>query len=293
MTGATKPRAWGDTFSRSPDLCSSTIGWTRGLVRRWHGTSARMVQPGLDQHYVVLHLGGAKRVRRRSQHVAKTVDVQCGSLSVVPAKSEWHWSTEGPIGFAHIYLPPRGVDRVVQEDFDRNPAPIELSDSIGHVSGSLNRLYQAILDEIETPSLACSLMMDTLYHAFLVRLLSECSNLSSSVPAMPHRLAPHRLRRVIEYIDANLADDIALQDLAAVAGTSRFHFSRAFREATGVPPYRFVVSKRVEAARSLLIESELSLSEVAARTGFRSAAQLGAMFTQSLGETPTRFRRNH
>ncbi|MEO7864348.1 MAG: AraC family transcriptional regulator [Sphingomicrobium sp.] len=284
-------RAWSDSLSSPPDLCSAQLGWNGGLVRRWLGTSPTMVQPQLDQHYVVLHLAGAKRVRRSLARRSKTVDVSEGSLSIVPARSEWNWRTQGPIGFAHLYVPPRFLDRIVQEDFDRDPSSVALGETIGHVSPSLRHLFESLLDEVLAPSFGRRLMLDSLFHAFSMRLLSECSSLSLPGRTATHRIAPFRLCRVIDFVQANLAGDLALQDLADVAGASRFHFARAFREATGLPPYRYVVQRRVEAAKALLIGSDLPLADVADRTGFRSAAQLTVMFKRAFGATPSQFRR--
>ncbi len=110
----------------------------------------------------------------------------------------------------------------------------------------------------------------------------------------PHNggLAPLRLRRVLEFIAAHLGDDIALADLAAVAELSTHHFGEAFKTATGRPPYRFVMARRVERARELLRDGERPIAEIAYAAGFSSQAHLTTNFRRLTGVTPGRFRRS-
>lgn len=252
-----------------------------------------MEQPRLDRPYVVLHLQGPKRITRRGDGPALTVEALSGAISVVPAGAAHGWSTCGPIGFAHLYLHPDLVARTVQEKFDRDPRSVVLTDTVGSDSPLLRALFTAMIAQVEAPGFASRLVLDTLLQNFLVQLLCELSSLGGDTPNAPHSLAPRRLRRVLDYIEANLADEIELDDLAGVAGSSRFHFSRAFRDATGFPPYRYLVHRRIDAAKTLLLDNDLTLEQISAQCGFKSSAQFSVMFKQVFGITPTRFRREH
>ncbi len=284
---------WGRSFTSPPDLCSAATGWRGGLLRRWHGTSPRMHQPRIDRHYAVLHLDGAKRIARRGGGPAVTVDASPAAVSLVPVGSAHEWTTVGPIGFTHLYIDPASVGSVVEDRFDRDPRGVELTDCVGADAPLLAALLIAMTDEVEAPGLAACLVLDTLFQNFLVQLVSRHSSLGIASAAAPHSLAPRRLRRVLDFVEANLADDIALADLASVAGSSRFHFSRAFRDATGFPPYRYLVQRRIAVAKDLLLADVLTTEEIAAQCGFRSTAQFAAMFKQVFGTTPARFRREH
>jgi len=286
------PFAWDQTFSGTPNLCSAGAGLGGALLRRWAGTASAMEQPPLDHHYLCQHLGGAKSVVRRGA-AATYADAALESVSIIPAGAGYSWTTRGPIGFAHLYLDPRMVDRVVNEEFDRDPRDIELVDCVAARMPLISALMSGLVAQLQIPSFASRLLLDTLLHNLVVQLLSESSTLTGSSRPARHSIAPRRLRRVFEYIETNLASEIALDDLASVAGSSRYHFARAFRDATGLPPYRYVVHRRVDAAKGLLIKDRLSVAEVAKRCGFNSAAQLAVMFRQVLGTSPGRFRREH
>lgn len=103
-------------------------------------------------------------------------------------------------------------------------------------------------------------------------------------------LAPLPLRRVLLFIEQNLDDDLSLATLAAVAGLSPSHFARRFKAAMGDAPHRYVLARRVNGAKRLLLESDMPLAEIAAETGFSSQAHLTGIFGRAVGMTPGAYR---
>ncbi|WP_318558136.1 AraC family transcriptional regulator [Pseudorhizobium pelagicum] len=100
------------------------------------------------------------------------------------------------------------------------------------------------------------------------------------------------LSRVLEYVDQNLENQIGLDDLAAVAGLSRFHFNRAFKAETGETPYQYLLYRRLEKARRLLGEDALSVEQVAAAVGFRDASYFRKAFKARTGISPLGLRKS-
>jgi transcriptional regulator of acetoin/glycerol metabolism/AraC-like DNA-binding protein len=103
-------------------------------------------------------------------------------------------------------------------------------------------------------------------------------------------LAPGAMRRVREYVAAHLSESTDLAMLAAVAGLSIHHFARGFKQTTGMTPHHYLTQKRVERARDMLANSDLSLSEIAYAVGFSDQSHLARHFRQMLGVTPGQFR---
>jgi len=99
-----------------------------------------------------------------------------------------------------------------------------------------------------------------------------------------------RLRRVTEFIDDNLARALPLADLSAEAHLSQYHFARLFKESTGMPPHRFVVQRRIERARELLAQGQLSIDAIARAVGFRTRSHFSMMFHRLTGDPPTVYR---
>jgi AraC-like DNA-binding protein len=99
------------------------------------------------------------------------------------------------------------------------------------------------------------------------------------------------LRRVKDYIEANLDKSIELSNLAGAAGYSKFHFARAFKDSEGITPHGFVTQRRVERARTLVTETDVPISEIARVTGFSDQSHLARHFRQQLGISPSMARR--
>jgi len=104
-------------------------------------------------------------------------------------------------------------------------------------------------------------------------------------------LARAKLRAVVEYVEQHLDAGLALEQMAAVAHLSAYHFARQFKVATGLPPHQYVIARRVERAQQLLQEDrDLSLAEIAACSGFSDQSQFSHHFKRLIGVTPGRFR---
>ena len=100
------------------------------------------------------------------------------------------------------------------------------------------------------------------------------------------------LKRVLERIEHSFQSEITLTSLAKEAGYSRGHFLKMFRRSMGMTPHRYVIKRRVDHARFLLKQREMSIIDVAANCGFSSQAHLTQVFRQQLGVTPGDYRRN-
>ncbi len=105
-------------------------------------------------------------------------------------------------------------------------------------------------------------------------------------------LAPARLKTVLDWIEANLAESFGLAELAAVACLSPFHFSRAFKAAMGETPRAHVTARRIEKAKEYLENPELPLAEIAQLCGFADQSHFTALFGRRMGMTPGAWRRS-
>jgi len=107
-------------------------------------------------------------------------------------------------------------------------------------------------------------------------------------------LAPWQAKRVLAYIEANLETPLRASDLAAATRLSVGHFSRAFRITFGQPPHAFVMTRRVEKAKQLiLLEDPVPLSEIARRCGLSDLAHLSRVFRKVVGYGPAAWRRRY
>ena len=99
-----------------------------------------------------------------------------------------------------------------------------------------------------------------------------------------------RLRRVIEYIQQNLDQDLTLAELAAMVYMSPYHFARLFKRSTGVPPHRFVIRERIARASVVLTRPELSIAQISRMVGFGTPSHFTTVFRRATGITPKGYR---
>lgn len=114
--------------------------------------------------------------------------------------------------------------------------------------------------------------------------------LRSASPHSQASIAPYRLRKAQEFLEANLCSEIRLDDVAAAAGLSPYHFCRQFKRATGSSPLRYVLERRIERAKKLIVETEASLVNIALELGFSSQSHFTSIFRKLAGQTPHRYR---
>ena len=95
-----------------------------------------------------------------------------------------------------------------------------------------------------------------------------------------------RLLRAKDRIDAASHEDWPVQRLARVSGVSQAHFARAFKEAFGVPPHRYLLTRRIERAKALLRDTDVPIIDVAFQTGWNSLGTFGRVFRDVTGESP-------
>jgi len=109
-------------------------------------------------------------------------------------------------------------------------------------------------------------------------------------PRIRGGLPPGVLRRVREYIEAHLENNVSLQVLAGIAGLSMSHFARAFKQSEGVTPHDYLLRRRVQRALELLAGTDLPLSAIAYTSGFSDQSHFARRFRQHFGVTPSRYR---
>src|SRR5215471_21048318 len=95
-----------------------------------------------------------------------------------------------------------------------------------------------------------------------------------------------RLLRAKDRMDAASHEEWPVRRLARVSGVSEAHFARSFKEAFGVPPHRYLLTRRIERATSLLRDTDLAITEIAFQTGWNSLGTFGRTFRDITGESP-------
>lgn len=128
--------------------------------------------------------------------------------------------------------------------------------------------------------------------AILLRLL-QLSDPGQTLPAPVRKggLAPWQVKRVREYIEAELTRSLSVAELARICSLSPFHFARAFERSVGKPPYQYIIERRLARARRLMDETNEPLTEIAFRVGYAECSHLARAFKKAMGLSPSEYRR--
>jgi AraC family transcriptional regulator len=193
----------------------------------------------------------------------------------------------------HLYLPTALFDRL-NDDFNLPVAPahsIRLAVGIG--DDVIDHIGRSILSELTVETAASRMYVEAASLMLAARLLQKYCDSGACAATEPsaHSLDHIRRRRVLDYIAANIGDDISLVDLAGVAGYSTFHFARKFALAMGTSPHRYISRIRLDNAMAELAAGKLPLSEIALNAQFSSQASFTRAFHRAIGMTPQEYRR--
>jgi len=146
--------------------------------------------------------------------------------------------------------------------------------------------------QIESPSTDSRLYSDALSRVLLHELIRVNNGVAAPEQIARGGLAAWQGKRVADYIEEHLADDVPLAILAGLVSLSPFHFSRAFRQSFGAPPHRYHVGRRIERAKIMLADAGKSVTEIGLQLGFTETSAFTATFRKFTGRTPSDFRRS-
>jgi AraC family transcriptional regulator len=276
----------------APSAASDWLGRVGMEAARYVGLPDTEIElPPLTHHTLVLINKTPDEMDLRYEDVDRHVPLPAGSISVIPAGSPVRWRWSGLKDSLHVFLEPRLVAQVAAASFELDPARVVVPPLDRLDLPQLRAALQAVDAELRADDAGGQLAAESLANVLAVTLIRYVS--ASRRPARdPDGTLPRRrLRAVVAYIEDHLDANLTLEDLAAVAHLSPYHFARQFRTATGLPPHQFVIARRVERARQFLQgDGDLPLAQVASRVGFSDQSQLSRHFKRLVGVTPGRFR---
>lgn len=274
--------------SRATALRCSAAGADGAWLVHWRNadTETAYHQPG--HHTLSLYLQGGEQVRCLDRPAARGAP---GSLCCMPADHVSRWAVHGSLQLLHLYLPKLPLALAAECWFDRDPRLADLQDRIWFddaVLAGLGRRCVA-LDWTDTDA---TLALQELALQMQARLLRSHGGLRRTPPdtALRGGLSPAARRRVLDRIEAT-PDTPTLDELAAAACLSTYHFVRMFKASFGASPHAWVMQRRLARARALLAAGRLPLQQVAAEAGYAHLSHLNAALQRAGLGSAARYRR--
>ncbi len=214
-----------------------------------------------------------------------------GGSFIMPGLTDFGVRLQAPLDTLHFYLRRAVVDEIA-EQFAPGQNEVRIIPALGALDPLLEQIALCLREQLNQPGQATALYVDTLARTAAARLIRSHSTASPTrTRPLAHRgLAPNQLRRAVDYIEANLADDITLPELATVTGLSPVYFARQFRQATGLAPHQYLLRTRAERAKRLLAAGTMPLASIALECGFCHQEHLTRVFRKRFGVTPGAYR---
>ena len=258
------------------------------VATRWRsfnqGICEASAENPVDRHLVAIVL---RRQDVRLALCGRTVHdgiAMPGMFHVTGPSAVVHCVLRGPFDVLHLHVPNAFITELAGDAIETGTAQLRTGAALTQ-DPLLERLARALLAAEDLGASFGRLYADGVSTAIVTRLLGS-SRGSASRRAKVAELARWRLKRVVDYVEASLADPVSLADLAAVAGLTRMHFAAQFRSATGLPPHEYLTRRRIERAQEMLLQNDLALVEVALSVGFQTQSHFTTVFKRFVGQSP-------
>lgn len=279
-----------EQFHTTPLVSSAGLPW-RGLrVEQIYLPSAALAPDYSANHVLVLHLVEQPLVirRRHGGQVSETV-YYTGDLGLYPGGdhvSQVDWAT--PSHNIYLTLDHEYLAQLVGQDPELRG--FALCERLKFTDPLLGQLSRQLLRAAGSPHALGQLYVESLTNALCQQLIAYHATYQQPRSGPP-RLPAVVLARLDAYLEAHAEGHITLEALASLANLSVFHFARLFKQATGLPPYRYVMHWKIRRAKHLLRLGGAPVATISDALGFASLRSFTAAFTRAVGCTPQQFQR--
>ncbi|MGC9947475.1 MAG: helix-turn-helix domain-containing protein [Bryobacteraceae bacterium] len=259
----------------------------RALV--WSDPAGVTDSPVSRKIIVSIHMGASVHIgcrRDGKYHCGLSVH---GDIDIIPPDTPSRWDLrEKDTSF--IIRVPLNLLSLAAEEAGADPTGVEIVNRFQMRDPQMEHIGWALKAEMEAGYPSGRLYIDSLGTAMAACLVDRHSSLSRAPRTRSQGMSGCRLRQVLSHIEYNLGRDLSLKEIAGVAGVSVSHCNAAFRRAVGMPVHQYVIERRVDRAKTLLGEGNLSISQIAVETGFAHQSHLAYHVRRLLGVSPLSLR---
>lgn len=275
-----------------PVLTPAVLRGDTRLTRRWaHGGLRHDYMRGMVGHVAVGCHSGEHEISWRVENRRFASRTSRRAFTLIPEGFDGHWDIGGPVEVSHVYLTQERLQSCA--DAVAGGKRVEVLVRVAFEDPAAAGLLDVLSHEAARDSSSSRLFVEQAIDLLCTRLVRGHSSLDSLPSPAPRRgLADWQVRRVTAFMRDKLDRPIGLDDLASLAGLSRFHFCTAFRRATGRTPHQWLTAQRIGRARELLADPARSVTDIALAVGYETPSAFAASFRKAVGSTPSDFRRS-
>jgi AraC family transcriptional regulator len=246
--------------------------------------------PELQRAVIAIHVGAAAKISCRRGGQSHNGSAVHGDIDIIPALTPSRWEIHDQNDTALILALPLSLLDTVAEEHGFDSRRVEIRNRFQIRDAQLENICWALKAEMEANYPSGRLYMDSLAVSVASRLISTHSSVAQRV-ITKGGLDGRRFKQTIAYIEDHLPEDLSLSRIASLVGVSPSHFKTLFRESTGLPVHQYVIQRRIERAKDLLMQNKLSIAEIALTTGFSHQSHMARHMRRSVGLSPKAMKR--
>lgn len=275
-----------DELPDQPLLSSKPKGWNGITVEYHHHIANEVISPPLAHHLITLNCGLPYRLVQRLDGQIYEGEIAKGDIILTPDNrpTEYFWDKE--VDVLHLCLEPALIAKVAVEAIEVDAARIEVLNRFAVADLQIQQLGHLLLTELEAERLGNRLYAESLANALAVHLIREYSTIQKTVRHYSGGLSKAKLQQAIAYIQEHLNQGLSLDKIATEVSISAYHFSRLFKQSTGLAPHQYQIRCQVERAKELLQAGEMTIADIATQVGFYDQSHLSRHFKRIVGVSP-------
>jgi AraC family transcriptional regulator len=274
-------------LARSDDFAVSTTSRSPSLLDLvWIDVPPGRIEPAADSFHVLdFHASRSVHASIRLDSREMQGPQRHGDINIVPAGATGVWNFEADVSALLVRLAPALLEEAADAMSSR-PSGLKLQPAMCVRDPHIEQIAWTLNEDRLGGNPRGTLWLESAAYAIAARLVRRSHN-SLRLPRLHQRSLPKwRLRRVCDYIEVSLDQALSLRELAALAGFSVPHFKVLFSQSTGLPVHRYIVERRVERARQLILRGE-RMSSIALDVGFSHQSHMTRCLQRVLGMSPT------
>lgn len=273
-----------DIFEPAPILTSHDARWSNISLESHRLPTGETPEFCLDHYVVSMNIGQKLQVESVIDGISHQATFLHGAVVICPIYSPHSFRWDNELQTLSLNLK---LELLKQNAIDL--LGTDCVELIPHFAIQDQLIYQiglALQAELRSQEGGSRLYAETMASALALHLLRHYSTQSHRTVSCNGRLPQHKLRLIIDYINDHLECELSLNELAAIAQLSQYHFCRTFKQATGLSPHQYLIQQRIERAKQLLKQSEMTIPEVAISCGFTHQSHLCRHFKRLTGVPP-------
>ncbi|MBW4617077.1 MAG: AraC family transcriptional regulator [Desmonostoc vinosum HA7617-LM4] len=273
-------------FSRSPLLTSLAANWDGVYLAYDCHLPGEIPEVFAKQHGIAIFTEITTPIptERTLDGRFRNEQIVEGDIVVNPANTGHRacWHATG--GVLYLGFEPSVFAHAIYESVDGDR--VELLPHFAKPDPLVYQIGLALKSALENYGVASRFYAQAMTNALFVHLLQHYCTQQFIICEHSGGLVKHKLQQVIDYINAHLHQDLSLRELATLVQMSPHYFCQLFKQSTHTTPHQYIIRCRIDRAKQLLIQGQLSIAEIATQVGFVDQSHLNRHFKRLMGVTP-------